>query len=196
MIMNRSRNIKALVRTVGVVAAVMIIAGGVTFAALQSQQDTLAGNTIETATADLRLGTDGVNYSNSHAGFDFDNLVPGGQAVPTTGYPVYLENLGGTPLAIKLAVSSVPTNPNNVDLSKVNVLLTTVGSGTGMQSFNLQSLMAASSVGGLPINSGNIANHNAVEYKLQVSMDSDAISGSGATLGNIDFVFSGVAQSS
>ncbi|HZL07677.1 MAG TPA: hypothetical protein VFC50_00600, partial [Candidatus Dormibacteraeota bacterium] len=134
--------------------------------------------------------------SNTHTGFDFSNLIPGGQAEPVTGYPVYLENLGGTPLALKLAVSSVPTNPNNVDLSKVNILLTTIGSGTGIQSFSLQSLMAASSSGGLLINSGNLANNNAAGYKLQVSMDSNAITGSGAALGNIDFVFSGVAQSS
>src|SRR5665213_1344075 len=196
MVTNRFRNIKALARTVGVVASVIIIVGGVTFAALQSQQDTLTGNTIETATADLRIGTDSVHYSNTHTGFDFSNLIPGGQAEPVTGYPVYLENLGGTPLALKLAVSSVPTNPNNVDLSKVNILLTTIGSGTGIQTFTLQSLITASSTGGLPINSGNLANNNAAGYKLQVSMDSNAITGSGAALGNIDFVFSGVAQSS
>lgn len=193
--MSRFRNIKVLARTVGVVAAVVIVAGGVTFAALQSQQDMLTGNTIETATADLRLSTDAVNYSNSRAGFDFNNLVPGGQAVPVAGYAVYLKNFGGTPLALKLAVGSVPTNPANVDLSKVNVLLTTVGSGTGIQSFNLQSLVAASPAGGLPINSGNLASNSTGQYKLQVAMETDALTGSSAALGNIDFVFSGVAQS-
>jgi hypothetical protein len=193
--MKQFKNFKQWARTAGIAAAVVIIIGGVAFAALQSQQDTLTGNTIETATADLRLGTDGIHYTNTHAGFDFNNLIPGGPAVPTTGYSVYLQNLGGTPLALKLAVSSIPTNPNNVDLSKVNILITRVGGGTGTQSFDLQSLMAASSVGGLPLNSGNLANNNAEQYKLQISMDSDALNGSAAALGNIDFTFSGVAQS-
>jgi len=193
--MKRFSNTKHLARTIIVMASVAILAAGVTFAALQSQQDTLAGNTVETATADLRLSTDGTSFSNSHAGFDFNNLIPGGPAVPTAGYSVYLEDSGGTPLSIKLAVGSVPTNPDNVDLSKVNIVLTEVAGGTGSQNFSLQSLIAASSTGGLPISS-TIDTHNAKQYKLQVSMTSDAVNGSGAILGNIDFVFSGVAQSS
>jgi hypothetical protein len=193
--MKRARNIKPLTRAVGIVAAVMIIVGGVTFAALQSQQNVLAGNTIQTATANLQLSTDGTNYSDSHSGFDFNNIVPGGQAVPITGYPFYLKNGGGTPLALKFAVASVPTNPNNVDLSKVSVLLSTIGSGTAAQSFSLQMLMLASSSGGLAINGNNLASGAVQQYKLQVSMTSDAVTGSSASLGNIDFAFSGLAQS-
>ncbi|HXE10222.1 MAG TPA: hypothetical protein VN554_02240, partial [Verrucomicrobiae bacterium] len=97
------------VRAISVIVAVLVMVGGVTFAALQSQQDTLAGNTVETATANLQLSTDGTTYGSSRSGFDFNNLVPGGQAVPAAGYSVYLKNNGGTPLALKMAVSSVPT---------------------------------------------------------------------------------------
>src|SRR5438309_2343932 len=121
--MKISKNFRALGRAVGVVAGVVIVVSGVTFAALQSQQDKLTGNTIETATANLQLSTDGSNYATSQAGFDFSNIVPGGQAVPQSGYNVYLKNSGGTPLALKLAVSSTPSNPSNVDLNKVNVIL-------------------------------------------------------------------------
>ncbi len=193
--MKRLRNTKHLARTIIMTASIAILAVGVTFAALQSQPDTLTGNSVETATADLRLSTDGNNFSNSHAGFDFNNLIPGGPAVPAAGYSVYLQDSGGTPLAVKLAVSSAPTNPDNVDLSKVSVVLTEVGGGTGSQNFSLQALVAASSSGGLPL-SGSIDTHNTKQYKLQVSMAADAVNGSGATLGNIDFVFSGTAQSS
>ena len=139
--MKRSTRQVALLRAIGVVAAVAIIVSGVTFAALQSQQDTLTGNTIETATANLQLSTDGTAYADSYAGFDFNNIVPGGQAVPTTGYPFYLKNSGGTPLSLKMAVSSTPANPNSVDLSKVNVILTPVATGTSAQTFTLQSLI-------------------------------------------------------
>jgi len=193
--MKLSTNYKALTRAVGVVAATVVVVSGVTFAALQSQQDTLTGNTIQTATANLQLSTDGISYSNSHPGFDFNELVPGGQAVPVSGYPVYLKNAGGTALALKFAVSSLPSNPNNVDLNKVNVLLTTIGSGGAPQSFSLQSLMSASASGGLPITSGNLASGATQQYKLQVSMSSDAVTGSSASLGNIDFSFGGLAQS-
>jgi hypothetical protein len=193
--MRRFKKKLPILRAAGVVTAVVIIVSGVTFAALQSQQDTLTGNTIETATANLQLSTDGTNYSDSHSGFDFNNIVPGGQSVPTTGYPFYLKNSGGTPLSLKLAVSSTPANPNSVDLSKVNVLLTPVGTGTGVQTFTLQSLIAGSSSGGLAITSGNLASGVSQQFKLQVSMASDAVSGSGASLGNIDFSFSGTAVS-
>jgi len=191
----RTKKIKAFSRLIGVVAAVMIVVSGVTFAALQSQQNTLTGNTIETATANLQISKDGVTYGNSQLGFDFNNLVPGGSAQPTAGYPVYLKNAGGVPLALKLAVSSAPSNPDNVDLSKVNVLLTTVGSGVPAQSFSLQGLVGSNSSGGLAITSGNLANGSSQQYKLQVSMASDAVSGSSANLGNIDFAFSGQAVS-
>jgi hypothetical protein len=194
--MKPSKNFKVLARALVVVSAAVIVVSGVTFAALQSQQDTLAGNTIETATANLQLSVDGYSFTNSHAGFDFSNLIPGGQAQPVTGYTVYLKNAGGTALSLKLALTSVPANPNNVDLSKVNVLLTTVGSGTGAQSFSLQALMTASTTGGLDITSGNLASGATQQYKLQIAMASDAISGSSASLANIDFAFSGLAQSS
>lgn len=192
--MKLSTKSKALTRVVGVVAAVMVVVSGVTFAALQSQQDMLVGNTIETGTANLQLSTEGINYSDKQAGFDFNNLIPGGPAVPTAGYSVYLKNVGGTPLALKMLVNSVVNNPANVDLSKVNVLLTTVGGGAGAQSFSLASLMAAAANGGLDIGGNNLGPGTSQQYKLQVSMASDAVSGSSANIGNIDFVFSGLAQ--
>jgi hypothetical protein len=185
-------NRAAIFRAIGVIAVLVVIVSGVTFAALQSQQDTLTGNTIQTATANLQLSTDGTSYNNSHAGFDFTNIVPGGAAVPTAGYGFYLKNGGGTPLTLKLAVTSTPTNPDSVDLSKVSVLLTTVGSGTPIQTFSLQSLLTN---GGVSLTGNSLATGTAQQYKLQVSMTTDAVSGSSASLGNIDFAFSGTAAS-
>jgi hypothetical protein len=192
--MKRTRNFKVVGRTMGVAVAVVVVVSGVAFAVLQSQQDVLAGNTIETATASLQLSTDGITYGNSHAGFDFNGLIPGGSAQPAGGYTVYLKNSGNAPLALKLAVSSTPSNPANVDLNKVNVILTPV-SGTP-QSFTLQSLVSANTSGGAAITSpAELFVGNTTHFTIQASMAADAISGSGATLGSIDFAFSGQAVS-
>lgn len=186
--MRRSKKFRALLRSGGIVASLVVVVSGVTFAALQSQQDVLAGNTIETATANLLISKDDTNYSASQTGFDFNSLVPGGAAMPVTGFPFYLKNSGQTDLDLKMSVSSVPVNANNIDLSRVNVLLTTMGNSGSPQSFTLQSLMTG---GGVSI--GNISRSNSNEYKLQISMASDAVSGNSASLGNVDFAFSGTA---
>ncbi len=191
--MKRFSNFKILARAVGVIGAVVIVVSGVTFAALQSQQIKLTGNTIETATANLQISADGTTYAPSLAGFDFANLVPGGQPVPQNGYTVFLKNTGATPLALKLAISSTPSNPNGVDTAKVNVILTSLAGG-GPQSFSLQSLVAGSATSGVSINTPSILMPGqAVQYVLQASMAIDAVTGSSATVGNIDFAFSGLA---
>jgi hypothetical protein len=182
-------------RAIAVVAAVVVIVSGVTFAALQSQQAKLTGNTIQTATANLEISPDGTSYSAAQSGYVFSNLVPGGQAMPLNGYNFYLKNTGGTPLELKFAISSVPSNPNNVDLSKVNVIVSPIGGGSP-QSFTMQALLSAAATGGLTINTPAMLNSGvAAQYTIQVSMASDALTGASASLGNIDFAFSGLAQS-
>lgn len=135
------------IRTGGILVAVSVIAGGVAYAALQSQPVKLSGNTIQTATADLLLSADGVNYGASQPGFVFGQLVPGGAAVPAAGNPVFLKNTGGTPLSLLLSVSSLPANLDSVDLSKVHVILSPTAGGS-VQNFTLQGLIAAATTGG------------------------------------------------
>jgi hypothetical protein len=192
--MKKSRRLRGLKRSIITATLLTGLAGGATFAALQSQQDTLTGNIISTANANLGLSIDGTVYTSSSAGFEFDNIVPGGSAQPTTGYPFYLRNNGGTPLDIKFYVSSTPSNPSGVNLAKVNVVLTTVGSGQSPQSFSLQSLMDAKTTGGINVSAAAINPGFNQQYKLQISMASDAVVQSSATLGNIDFAFTGTAQ--
>jgi len=191
----KKHDIKMLSRSLGIMLAVLVIAGGVTYAALQSQPIKLTGNTIETATANLQVSTDGTNFATSLAGFDFANLVPGGAAVPTGGYTFTLKNGGAVNLNLKLAVSSTPSNPSNVDLSKVNVILTP-SLGTP-QTFNLQALMNAETTGGVAITApSQLFAGTRQLFTIQVSMAIDALSGSSANLGNIDFAFTGVAVTS
>lgn len=191
--MKQFKKSKAWTRAISIMAATAIIVGGVTFAVLQSQRNTLTGNSIETKTANLQMSVDGTIYSSSHGGFDFRDLMPGGDAVPATGYPVYFKNVGKTPLALKLSVISVPTNLGGADLSKVNILLTPVGGGA-TQSFTLQSLIDSNTTAGIAISDGNLAVDAIQEYMFQVSMTADAVNSAGASLNNIDLSFTGVAQ--
>jgi len=166
---------------------------GIAYAALQSQAK-LTSNTIATATANLLLSTDGTTYSSSLSGFNFDSIVPGGAAVPQSGYSLWLKNGGGTALALKLSVSGTPSNPANADLNKVNVILTPISSGTP-QSFTLQSLITSNPTGGTVITvPAQLFPGNTAIFTIKASMDSDAITGSGASLSNIDFAFTGVPQ--
>jgi hypothetical protein len=187
---NKIRRYRAAGRAVGVAAAVVVAVSGVTFAALQSLQNKLTGNTIQTATASLLLSTDGVRYGNSQAGFIFSGLVPGGPAMPAIGYNIWLKNSGDANLTPKLAVTTVPSNPDNVDLSKVHVILTP-GNGTP-QSYTLQSLITAGGNGGVSLTAPAVLfTGSPVALTLKVSMDADAFTGTNTSLGNIDFVFTG-----
>lgn len=174
-----------------ILAPFLLLLGGISYAVLMSAPDTLTGNTIETASANLLLSTDGINFASTYPGFDFNNLVPGGSQVPTGGYAFYLKNTGGVPLNAKLQMTKQPNNPNNVSLDKVNIIVTTVASGVAAQIFTLQSLLS----GGQAVSNSSISPGQTQQYKLQVSMAADAMTGNSATLSGIDLVFSGTTGS-
>jgi hypothetical protein len=185
----------ALARAIAVVASIGIVVTGVTFAALQSQQAVLSGNTIQSATASLLIGTaspTSTAYGSSHSGFTFANVVPGGPAQPANGNVFYLKNAGTATLTLKLNVSSTPTNTSNVDLSKVNVIVTRADSGTA-QTATLQSLVDGSPSGGLTLTDVLAPASAGTQYTVSVSMAADAFTGSSASIGAIDFSFSGTA---
>ncbi len=191
--MKQAINMKTLARAIAVVTAVSIVVSGVTFAALQSQAGVLRGNIIQTAVASLQVSRDNITYSSSMDGYVFGNLVPGGASSPSSGYPIYVKNIGTTPLAINISVKGPVANTDNVDLSKVHVQLTPINGGAG-QNMLLQDLITSSSTGGIPVSSGDrLTPTQASGYLLRVSLDADAVTGSSATLGNIDFNFGAVA---
>jgi len=177
-----------------IVLSIIAVSGGVSFAGLTSQ-DKLTGSTIQTTTANLQLSIDGINFASSQAGFSFAEVVPGGQPVPAGGYDLYLRNTGATPLALKMSVSSSPANPDNVDLTKVHVILEPF-SGGSVQNFALQSLISGYTTGGQAIMSPTqlLPGVTAV-YRLRISMDNDAVNGSSASISNLDFNFGGSAVS-
>lgn len=191
--MSGFKNFKPLLRAIVVLGAVGTITTAATFAALQSQQAVLASNTINSATASLAVSTDNTTFSNSKPGFTFSGVVPGGPNVPTGGYSTWLRNSGTANLAIKAAISSVPGNPSNVDLSKVFLHITRSDNSFD-QSFSLKSLIDGYAGGGVAIGD-SVTVSNTVQYLLRVSMASDAFSGSnGVTISGVDLVFTGTAQ--
>jgi len=184
---NRSPQLKSL----WIISLVAVLVTGVTFATLQSPAASLTGNTIESATADLRIGTSTSTFSTTRVGFDFPAIVPGGAAGPANGNTFYLKNYGTANLAIKAAVGpAAPSNINNMNLAKVYFHITRVDTPGTEQIVSLKSLVDNYTTGYVSlndtINGGVIA-----QYTIKVSMDSDAYSGAGGSLSGIDLVFNG-----
>jgi len=177
-----------LLRAFFVLSAVGMLVTGVTFASLQSQQASLTGNSIQSATADLRIGTSASTFDVSRNGFTFKDVVPGGPAMPVDGQTFYLKNYGSAPLSLKVVIGSSPTNTSSVDLTKVKFQLTRVDNDNA-QVVSVQTL----TVDGLAV-TDPIAAGSVVQYKLRALMDEDAFNGTGAALGGIDLVFSGVVS--
>jgi len=181
--------VQPLARAIIVVAAVAVLATGVTFAALQSQSATLTGNSISTATADLRIGTTVSTFSNTRTGFSFTNVIPGATASPTDGNSFYLKNYGASTMVLKAAISSVPTNVSSVDLSKVYIVFTRVDT-AATQQLSVASLVTANTTGGTTL-TDTLAGGAIAQFKTQVVIDDDAFSGQSATIGGIDLIFNG-----
>ena len=186
----KSVTVKAWTRAVMAIVAIIAIVGGVTFATLQSQAAVMKGSIIQTATASLQISANGNTYSNTIDGYVFGNMIPGGQPMPNNGYPVYLKNVGGTPLALKLSIAGNLANTANVDLTKVHVILTPTTGGTP-QNILLSSLVGGSGVALTQAN--RITPGQTMAYMIQVSLDADAVSGPSATIENIDFSFDATA---
>jgi hypothetical protein len=188
----RNWKLLPLARAIGVLSAVGVVTTLVTFAAIQSTGNALTGNTIETATASLKISKDGSTFSDTIPGFDFAGVMPGGVAVPAgDGYLVELKNTGDTTLKLRLTVPTPPTVTGITDLSKVNVLITPFTSGGGTyatQSIALSALIA----GQASLNNATAAAKGSpVLLHLQVSMAADAIDGAGGSISNLDLTFSG-----
>ncbi|HZP55746.1 MAG TPA: hypothetical protein VFB03_03180 [Candidatus Saccharimonadales bacterium] len=187
-----------LMRAAVIFSALGIILTGVTFAALQSPPATLSNNTINSATADLRIGTsnNGNILTTSVAGYSFDGVIPGGSAAPSSGNPVYLRNYGSASMTIKLAVSTTPSvvtvGPSgaSVNLSKVYLDITRTDTSTE-QKFSIKDLMDANSTGGLAL-TDSLSGGSVGQYSLRVVMDGDAFTAQSSTISGINIIFTGV----
>ncbi|HSH55596.1 MAG TPA: hypothetical protein VK983_02100 [Candidatus Limnocylindrales bacterium] len=188
----RSAPYQPLARAMMVISAVAVLATGVTFAALQSQAASLTGNSIQTASADLKIGTTATSFGSTRTGFSFNGLVPGGAAVPADGNTFYLKNGGSATLALKVTVPAAPTNLTAVDLEKVYITVTRVDLpvASAPQKVSIAALVASQAMGGVAL-TDVLAGTTVGQYKVQASMDAEAFSGQSAEIGGIDLVFSG-----
>ena len=185
----RSNKMVSVGRLIAMVGMFISLAGGVTFASLQSQQAALLNNTISSATADLRIGTSATSFAASRTGFDFKDLVPGGVAQPLDGNSFYLKNYGTAELSVKIAVSSIPLNTSTVDLSKVSLQLTREDT-LAVQTFSVRELVDTFVSGGVLLTDtikGGVTAH----YTARMSMTADAFSGQSALIDDVDIVFTG-----
>lgn len=173
--------------------AVGAVVGGVTFAVLQSKAATITGNRIMTATVGMQVSKDDVTYADTVDGYTFGALIPGSQATPTGGHPVYLKNTSSTKLEPRLSVPGPLTNPGNIDMSKVRVIIAPYGGGAE-QSITLAELVASNATGGTPLTGfGKILGNSRISFTIKVALDVGAYNGSGAMIDNFNFNFSGVA---
>ncbi|MEO7364279.1 MAG: hypothetical protein ABIV43_02100, partial [Candidatus Saccharimonadales bacterium] len=179
-----------LTRAVLVVTALAALVTGVTYAALTSRQVVLTSNTITTAIAQLKVSKDNSTYADTLEGYAFYNLVPGGNPVPSDGgFPIYLQNVGTVALAARLSVDPTLTNTDGVDLSKVHVIFTPYG-GASPQTMTLQELIDAHDSGGVALTVGGLNHINSSGnggVMVQIQLDDEAFSGSGATINNLNF---------
>lgn len=188
-----------IVRAISVLSAVGVITSVVTFAALQSDGHVLAGNTVETATANILISRDGTTYSDTLPGYDFNNIIPGGAAQPTSngGYVLAVKNVGTTALVLSLHVPTTPVMTGITDPSKVSVLMTPLVTGGGSYApivMRLSDLMAAKQPIVWGTNKGLVATGSSVMFHLQVSMDADAVTGGSASITGLDLSYSGTPQ--
>ena len=188
------KSIKPVVRAVSVIAIVGVAVTGITFAALQSQSAALSGNSIETASANLLVSKDGSSFGSTASGYDFPNIVPGGAAVPADGNTFYLRNAGTTNLALKLSVNGQQVvNDPSLNLAKVWVIITSPDAVA--HKLALSVLISSYGTGGTDLGA-NINTSSTGLFKVQVSMDADALSGgttSSASIKNVDLTFGGTA---
>lgn len=186
-----------IVRALGVTTAVMLAVSGVTFAALQSQDAVLQGNTITSATANLLIGDGSGTFGAATNGYNFTNIEPGPQLQPAGGNMITLRNNGSTKLGLRLSMRPTNfSNPSNVNIDRIYVAITPAG-GT-MQEHSLADLLTAYS-GGAPISLGTTVNAGQdIQVKFQVQIASDVITSttSAVNLSGIDLVFSGLSTAS
>lgn len=100
--MEKAFHVNPVVRSVGVISAVAVLVGGVTFAALQSRA-TLTDNTISSASANLLVdgNVDG-QFNEEEPGFAFEGIVPG--VTPSEAHEFALQNNGDAGMKVKAMV--------------------------------------------------------------------------------------------
>ncbi len=193
--MRKQKRLAGLTRAIGVITAVGVLVTGVTFAALQSQNATLQGSRITSATANLTIADGLGGFAATANGFAFDNVEPGGSPMPLGGNTLTLRNNGTSKLALRMSMNpSTFVTAQGANLDHIFIVLNPAGGGP-RQVLSLGTLMTAYA-NGTPTDleytlpAGQIA-----QFTIQAQMSNDAVPStqSGVTLSGIDLIFSGIS---
>lgn len=191
--MIRSRHGTAIWRTLSVLCAVILLLTGVTFAAMQSQDATLQGNSITSASASLVIGDANGGYASAASGFSFENLEPGGQPMPSPGFDLKLRNNGSSNLMLQMSINPGNfANANHANIDRIYITLTPKNGGPTLQ-YSLQSLLVAHTNNTPESLDIMLPAGQTGQYVLQVQMAADSVTdtSAGVALSGIDLVFSG-----
>jgi hypothetical protein len=196
-------HVSPVLKSVGVISAVAVLVGGVTFAALQSRA-TLADNTISSASAGLLVdANDDGQFNEEEQGFAFKDIVPG--VTPSEAHAFELQNNGETNLKIKAAVKyngtsespenqnarhyndpTAPELPDGVEPSDIVFTFTPEGGAPVSVSWAELSTKKGQKV------LDSLAAGETVKMTVQVNIEGD-VNASKIDVGSFDIVFTGKA---
>ncbi len=183
------RKINPLARAIAVIGAVMALATGATFAALNSTA-TLTNNTIDTADTSLLLW-DGDSFETTAPGFTIDDLVPGQGTDPQLFYFQNTSELNEKVTARVIIAPGVTgfSGWNNLKVTFTELNSGATNSGTFEDllnnNFNLPGTLDAGATGnnqpGQETTEGN--------YSVEFDIVPAAVTGSSASVDSFDLTF-------
>lgn len=187
-----------IARAATTVAAVSVLAGGVTFAALQDTA-TLTDNTITTATASLKLW-DGDSFEDTAPGFQVTNLIPGTGSGPQK---FYFENDSDSSLTVTAHVPTAPAEPEGgygfTGWENLKVKITNLNNGEPVETTMADLLSGDVVLPGDPLTAhaqGNSAAGSETtegNYSMEFDIAPESVTGDHAGVGNFNIVFTGTA---
>lgn len=194
------RRFSPLVRAMLIIGVVVVLAGGVAYAAF-SGQAALSDNQISTAHAKLLLW-DGDTFEKTAPGFHIANLVPG---VGSERQYFYLRNDGDVPLRLRAYVPSPPVEPDTgFGFSGWEHLSVTFYSlKEGCESSQLTTTMQSLMDQEVPLPCGELApgaegnpgtKNTEGAYAVVFDIDPEAITEEHAGVGSFDLVFGGYSE--
>ncbi len=188
-----NKRVTAIARAAGVITATVGLIVGVTFAQLNTTA-ALTGVTVNSATAGLLVSNGGA-YSASEPGFHVTGLIPGhGSGLQ----PFYLQNTGDTPLVVTVHVPAAPTATGFTNWANFTATFHSQSGGNDV-TVNMQDLLNGqvalpnnplpAGAQGVAATPGTVGN-----YDVTFDINPAAVTGSSASVGAFDLVFTGTAQ--
>lgn len=132
------RKINPMVRAIGTMGAIVAVAGGVTFATLNTNTVALTSNQLVSATAALQIGSNSQAFSNNSVDGINATLTPG----VLSSFTFYLKNNGQAAMNI---TANVPTDVSNSNIPASDITLA-FDCGNGPVSYTLDQWAAGSAV--------------------------------------------------